>query len=163
MNLIHLGTLDEHGSGVAKKPLTRRSLREVIRQWIHAGMRLGITITIFKVVRSRPTSTREAEQGSPHSGTREYLVVRKLRAAGEQSRQWVYQWSVNGRLTAAPEDATWRLYECTAAGRAAAQVGARALPDAPPSRRGWIGVVDSDAEYRAVRSIASGFRTSFSD
>ena len=43
----------------------------------------------------------------------------------------------NGRLTAAPEGARWRLRERAAAGRAAAQVSARAQPDAPPSRRGW--------------------------
>ncbi len=34
---------------------------------------------------------------------------------------------------------------CVAAGRAAAEVGARAEPDAPPSRRGWVAVFDSDA------------------
>ena len=49
---------------------------------------------------------------------------------------------VNGRLTEAPEGATWRLHECGAAGRTAAEVGACAEPDAPPSRRGWIVVVD---------------------
>ena len=46
---------------------------------------------------------------------------------------------VNGRLPAAPEGARWRSNEGTAVGRAAAEVGARAQPDAPPSRRGWIG------------------------
>ncbi len=46
---------------------------------------------------------------------------------------------VNGRLTEAPEGARWSLRECTAAGRAAAEVGACASPDAPPSRRGLVG------------------------
>ena len=45
---------------------------------------------------------------------------------------------VNDRLTAAPEGATWSLSGYTAAGRAAAEVGACALPDAPPSRRGHL-------------------------
>ena len=55
------------------------------------------------------------------------------------------QGQVNGQLTAAPGGATRRLNECAAAGRAAAEVGARALPDAPPSRRGWVAVFDCDA------------------
>ncbi len=51
---------------------------------------------------------------------------------------------VNGWFTEAPEEATRRLNGGAAAGRAAAEVGARALPDAPPSRRGWMAVGDSD-------------------
>ncbi len=60
---------------------------------------------------------------------------------------------VNGWLTAAPDGATWRLNECAAAGRAAAEVGARALPDAPPSRRGWMAVGDSDDWLCALFAI----------
>ena len=56
---------------------------------------------------------------------------------------WVNCW-VNGRLPAAPEGATRRLRECTAAGRSAAEVGARAKADAPPSRRGLIVELHSD-------------------
>ncbi len=43
---------------------------------------------------------------------------------------------VNGRLTEDPEGKTWILHESAAAGRSAAEVGARATADAPPSRRG---------------------------
>ncbi len=60
---------------------------------------------------------------------------------------------VNGRLTAAPEGATWSLNGCAAAGRSAAEVGARALPDAPPSRRGWM------RDLIAVVSFARGRRS----
>ena len=63
---------------------------------------------------------------------------------------------VNGRLTEAPEGATWSLNECAAAGRAAAEVGARALPDAPPSRRGWIAGLHSEAWHFPKFTI--GFR-----
>ena len=45
---------------------------------------------------------------------------------------------VNGRLTKAPEGAIRSMNECAAAGRAAAEVGACAKPDAPPSCRGWV-------------------------
>ena len=51
---------------------------------------------------------------------------------------------VNGWLTEAPGGATWSLRERTAAGRAAAEVGACAWPDAPPSRRGLVAGSDSD-------------------
>ncbi len=51
---------------------------------------------------------------------------------------------VNGRLTEAPEGARRSLSECAAAGRAAAEVGACAQPDAPPSRRGLVAVFGSD-------------------
>ncbi len=51
---------------------------------------------------------------------------------------------VNGRLTEAPAGATRRLNGGAAAGRAAAEVGACALPDAPPSRRGLVAAFDSD-------------------
>ncbi len=51
---------------------------------------------------------------------------------------------VNGWLTEAPEGARWSLNGCAAAGRPAAEVGARAQPDAPPSRRGLVAGLDSD-------------------
>ncbi len=60
-----------------------------------------------------------------------------LRRLGGVVAWWLsrnQQGQVNGQLTAAPGGATRRLNECAAAGRAAAEVGARALPDAPPSR-----------------------------
>jgi hypothetical protein len=65
---------------------------------------------------------------------------------------------VNGRLTAAPEGETWSLNECTAAGRAAAQVGARAKPDAPPSRRGYL-IAKTGIENGLSQGFLSGFRT----
>ncbi len=49
--------------------------------------------------------------------------------------EWVNGW-VNGRLTEAPEGANWCLRGGAAASRAAAEVCARAQPDAPPQRRG---------------------------
>ena len=51
---------------------------------------------------------------------------------------WMGGWVGDGRLTEAPEGARWSLRECTAAGRAAAEVGAGAKPDARMANSGRV-------------------------
>ena len=59
----------------------------------------------------------------------------------------------NARLTEASDEATRRLNVYTAAGRAAAEVGACAESDAAPSRRGLVSVGDSNDWLCALFAI----------